>query len=101
MASIAVIGAGTWGISLAILLHQNGHKVVIWSSRADKAERLKEKREDVQNLPGVHIPEEIQITADLGWAVTGREVLVLAVASPYIRSTSAAMRPWIKRGRLS
>ena len=76
MARISVIGSGTWGMALSLLLNSNNHDVIVWSALADEVEMLKNKREH-NNLPGVKIPEELEITGDLEYAVKSGELLVL------------------------
>lgn len=100
MADISVIGAGSWGIALALLLHKNGHHVTVWSIMEDEITMLKEKREHVDKLPGVKLPEDMEFTTDLQAAVSGRDLLVLAVPSPYTRSTSHNMAPYVHEGQL-
>ena len=88
MADISVIGAGSWGIALAVLLHKNGHKVTVWSVIEEEIAMLKREHEHKDKLPGVRLPEDMEFTTDLEYAVRGRDTLVLAVPSPFTRSTS-------------
>ena len=67
MAKIGIIGAGTWGIALSVLLHDNGHKISVWSALPQEIKDLQEKHEH-KNLPGVVLPEDMEFTADLGHA---------------------------------
>ncbi|MBP1647008.1 MAG: NAD(P)H-dependent glycerol-3-phosphate dehydrogenase [Bacteroidetes bacterium] len=83
---IAVIGAGGWGTTLAILLSENSHQVCLWSFAESDATTMREKRENSAFLPGVRIPSAIDITSDLLHAVEGCELLVSAVPSQYMRS---------------
>ena len=85
MSNITVMGAGSWGIALSILLNNNGHNVTVWSVFPEEIKELNETRENKKCLPGVIIPESIQFTADTKEAVDGADVIVLAVASPYIK----------------
>ncbi len=88
MAKISIIGAGSWGIALSLVLHKNGHEVTIWSIMEAEIEMLKKEHEHKEKLPGVRLPEDMLFTTDLKEAVWGRELLVLAVPSPYTRSTA-------------
>ena len=99
MAKISVLGSGSWGMALALLLHNNGHEVLLWSARPENARKLREKRENPDRLPGVQIPEDIEILTDLERAIKSADVTVLAVASPYIRSTAHKMAPFIRKGQ--
>ena len=53
MAKISVMGTGSWGTALAILLHNNGHQVMLWSAHPEKAASLNQTREDPKKLPGI------------------------------------------------
>lgn len=100
MASIGVIGAGSWGTALALLLHNNGHEVTVWSALTDEVELLRTKRENPDKLPGVILPQEMVITADLAEAVNGKNVLVLAVPSPFVRSTAHSMKELVAEDQI-
>ena len=100
MAKVGVVGAGSWGTALALVLEKNGHQVTLWSSREAKAKELGELRENKDKLPGVKIPEAIEITADMETVVKDKELIVLGVPSLYIRSTSAKMAPFITEGQI-
>src|ERR1043165_8996744 len=70
--TFAVLGDGAWGTAVALLLAQNPHhRVRLWSAREENARILREKRENVRLLPGVPIPESIDLTTDIGTAVSG------------------------------
>ncbi len=100
MADISIIGAGSWGIALAVLLHKNGHHVTVWSVIETEIRMLQNEREHKDKLPGVKLPEDMVFTTDLEQAVKGAEVLVLAVPSPYTRSTSHSMASLVKEGQV-
>ncbi len=91
MADISIIGAGSWGIALAVLLHKNGHHVTVWSVIETEIRMLQTEHEHKDKLPGVRLPEDM---------VKGAEVLVLAVPSPYTRSTSHSMASLVKEGQV-
>lgn len=95
MAKISVLGSGSWGLALALLLHNNGHEVLLWSARPESARKLREKRENPDRLPGVRLPDEIDVLTDMERALKDVDVTVLAVASPYIRSTAHKMAPFV------
>lgn len=95
MAKISVLGSGSWGLALALLLHNNGHEVILWSARPENARKLREKRENPDRLPGVRLPDEIDVLTDMERALKDVDVTVLAVASPYIRSTAHKMAPFV------
>lgn len=100
MAKAGVIGAGSWGTALAMLLSENGHDTVLWSHREDQADELRRTREHVSKLPGVKIPESICITSQLEKALESKDVIVLAVPSVAVRETARKMKPFIRYGQL-
>lgn len=100
MADYSVIGAGSWGTALARVLAKNGHQVTVWSIMEDEIAMLKEKREHQTKLPGVRLPETLVFTTDLQEAVEHKDMLVLAVPSPYTRSTVRSMAPYVTKGQL-
>lgn len=99
MAKISVLGAGSWGTALSLLLYNNGHKVTLWSALKDEVEMLSQKREHASKLPGVKLPEDMEITTDLEKVLEDPDVAVLAVPSPFTRSTAAQMAPYVKDGQ--
>lgn len=98
MAKISIIGGGSWGIALAVLLHKNGHEVAVWSALENEISMLKENHEH-KMLPGVKLPEDMLFTIDEKEAVEGRDLLVMAVASSYTRATSHRLSPFIAAGQ--
>lgn len=100
MAEIGMIGAGSWGTALAALLHKNGHRVCMWSALEGEITMLKETHEHSDKLPGVKLPEDMEFTTDLGKAVSGKELLVLAVPSPFTRSTSKQLKAVVEKGQI-
>jgi glycerol-3-phosphate dehydrogenase (NAD(P)+) len=85
VADITVLGAGGWGIALAIRLEQNGHRVALWEAFPDRALRLRDSRETPVFLPGVIIPKSIDVTDDLEAAVRNRDAIVSALPSHVLR----------------
>lgn len=100
MANISIIGAGSWGTALALLLYNNGHQITVWSIVEEEIEMLRKEHEHKDKLPGVKLPEDMEFTTDLEAAISGKDVLVLAVPSPYTRNTSKSMAPYVKKGQI-
>lgn len=89
MKTIGYLGAGTWGIALASILAQNGHRVTIWTRDKAFADELQKKRKHPK-LKDFTVPESLHFTSDLKQAIKGAEVLVESV-------TSAGIRPVFKQ----
>lgn len=100
MAKVSVLGAGSWGTALSLLLCKNGHEVTLWSALEDEVRMLCEKREHESKLPGVRLPEDMKIIADLEDSLQDPDVAVLAVPSPFTRSTAHRMAPFVKKGQI-
>ena len=88
---ISVLGAGGWGTTLAVLLYYNGHKVSLWEYNPDYFTELLYKRENVIFLPGIKIPEDINITNNIEDAVADSNMIILAVPSQFLRSSIAKL----------
>ena len=79
MKKVSVIGAGSWGSALAVLLANNGHEVTLWTHDPHEIEMLSTKREQQDKLPGVKLPDNIKVEADLETALTDEDVVVLSL----------------------
>ncbi len=84
--NIAVLGDGGWGTTLAILLCRRGFKVTLWGAFSDYAAYMNKKRINTKFLPGVMIPKEIIITHNLKDAIKGKDLIIFAIPSQYMRS---------------
>lgn len=100
MAKISIIGAGSWGTALGLLLCNNGHDVTICSENEKEIESLKEHREHLTKLPGVKLPDEMKFTCDVRGSLSGQDILVMAKASPYVRTTCKKYAADIPDGQL-
>ncbi len=83
---VTVLGAGSWGTTLALVLHDNKHDVTLWTYKPEHAELIRSKRENPTFLPGIAIPPEIKITTDIEIASFNRDMIVAAVPSQFLRS---------------
>lgn len=92
MLRITVLGAGSWGTTLAVLLQQKHHHVTLWAHRPRHAEEILAARENRRLLPGVPIPGEVTVTSDLERAVHGAKVVVAAIPSQFLRATATVLR---------
>ncbi len=82
---VTVIGDGGWGTALAVMLSRNGHAVRLWGPFPDAIERMRATRENKVYLPGVALPEDLEVTAEREFAIADAGVAVLAVPSRYFR----------------
>ncbi|MDE7269343.1 MAG: NAD(P)-dependent glycerol-3-phosphate dehydrogenase [Acetatifactor sp.] len=98
MAKISILGGGSWGIALAVLLHKNGHEITIWSALESEVEMLSKQHEH-KMLPGVKLAEDMVFTADDAEAVRDRDLLVMAVASSYTRITANRISSLVAPGQ--
>lgn len=85
--NIGILGAGSWAIALAVLLHKKGHKINMWEFNARDASMLSEKREHPVKLPGIHLPEDIVISTDIASTVAFGQMVICAVPSQTMRAT--------------
>ena len=98
MANVTILGGGTWGIALAQLLDKNGHDVKVWSALEKEIKVLSETHTH-PGLPGVVLSEKITYTLDDKEAVTGADLLVMAVASAFTRRTANRLSPYVAKGQ--
>ena len=76
MSRVGIIGAGSWGTALSLVLANNGHSVEIWSIVESEIEMLKEKHEHIDKLPGVKLPDSITFTTDIEETIKNNDILV-------------------------
>ena len=90
--NIGVIGAGSWGTTLAVVLHENAHAVTLWSYSTADIKTMLATRSNRDYLPDLHIPGAIVVTGDLALAAGGKDLLVLATPSQFLRSVLQPLR---------
>ncbi len=100
MKDTAVLGAGSWGTALAILLAKNGKEVTIWGREQNKIQAINENRENVQYLPGVTLPTGIEATTDLERALHHVRYVVLSVPSHTVREVCRNIKGMIAPGTI-
>ncbi len=92
---IGVLGAGSWGSALAMLLAGNGHAVTLWTHRASRAEEMVLAGENSSYLPGLPFPSSLQVSADLAGVLKQAEILLIVVPSHVFRQTLCAIKPFL------
>ena len=94
MVNIAVLGAGSWGTALSIVLADNGHEVRLWTYRNEQAEAINETHRNDKYLD-VPIPEKIKAYSNLQKAIEDVEIIVLVVPTKAIREVSKQLNDMI------
>lgn len=89
---ITVLGAGSWGTTLAILLANKSQDVTLWSFREEDAENIRTRRENPAFLPGIKIPPSLVATSDVLASVDKAEMIVSAIPSQYVRSVMVRLK---------
>ena len=87
MKRIGVLGAGTWGMALARVLANKNYEVTVWSALPKEVTEYSATRRH-PNLPGMIIPDSIAFTGEIEAAVTGKDIVIFAVPSVFVRSTA-------------
>lgn len=100
MEKICVLGAGSWGTALALVVAKKGYNVSMWTLSEDQCQKVNSTRENVDYLPGVNIPKNIHITTDLKEAINDSSVIVLAVPSQAIRSVCKQIKPFVNKNQI-
>lgn len=90
MSQVLVLGAGGWGIGLALVAERMGHAVTLWSFDSEELESLRLHNQNKLRLPGVFLPRSIRLTGDLSEAA-GADMVIMAVPSFAIRSTARGL----------
>ena len=96
---IAVLSDGAWGTALALNLVANGHEVTQWGPFPDYLAEMARTRENARFLPGVKLPQELHFEPEMGKAVSGRELLLLATPTQYLRSVLKQLQPFLEPER--
>ena len=90
--SVAVLGAGSWGTALALLLGKKGVQVALWARDGELAETIRREGQNPRYLPNFPLPPSVSPTSDLAGAVCEAEVLVFAVPAGALREVAGAVR---------
>jgi len=95
---ISVVGAGSWGTAIAILLANNGHNVHLWVRNTDQIERLKKERENKKYLKGVPFPDNLFIQSDQKKCINNSNTIVMVIPSHGFRNVFLQCLPLISPG---
>ncbi|MBP7654835.1 NAD(P)-dependent glycerol-3-phosphate dehydrogenase [Candidatus Dependentiae bacterium] len=93
MKKIGIIGAGSWGTAISIVLFNNGHSVTLWDKYSDNLDAIRLNNENRKFLPGIKIPEEILLEYDFNSLVESNEIIVFAIPAQFIRTVIVSIPP--------
>lgn len=93
---VCVVGAGSWGTALAISLAKNGHRVRMWMRNPKQYEEMKKTKENIRYLPGILLPDSIELFHDIQKAVQGANIILLATSSQAVREVVQRMKDAIR-----
>lgn len=96
---LSVLGAGSWGTALALLAARNGCPTLLWGHDGGQVAELRRLRENRRYLPGIGLPGDLRLSADLAEAAAFGEVLLVAVPSHAFQQTLTALRPHLHAGQ--
>ncbi len=92
---IAVVGAGSFGTALAMMLTNKGHSVTMWARRKEQVEEMRLTRRNARYLPGIELPEPLEFSCDLEKVAAGKDIVLFAVPAQTFRSVFGAAAPYI------
>src|SRR2546421_2619817 len=95
MVSVGVIGSGSWGTTLALLLAQKGIATTLWEHRPERATAMQQQRENAAFLPDIHFPALLHVTSHIAEAVASKEMLLLVTPSQRMRENVRLLAPYI------
>lgn len=96
---IAVIGSGSWGTAVSLLLAEKGNDVFLWSWQQEETDRLNRDRENCEFLPGIKFPGNITCTHNMQLCAEGADLIVTAAPSPATRTTAKQLAPYVGDGQ--
>lgn len=96
---IGIIGSGSWGTAMAVLLSKKGYTVSLWSYFKEESDNLARNRENKPYLPGVMLPDTVSCTNSMEECARGADVVITAVPSHTMAATAANLAPYITQGQ--
>jgi|TARA_B100001971_G_C18163163_1_gene522626 glycerol-3-phosphate dehydrogenase (NAD(P)+) len=95
MKKITIVGAGSWGTTLAVLVGEKKYDVTIWVREKELVEIIKKEKENKWFLPGINIPDNVKVTDSLQSAVSDAELIIMAVPSQFIRGVAKEISQYV------
>ena len=100
MKKICVLGAGSWGSALALSLAKKGYNVMMWTLSQEQADKINKTKENIDYLPGILFPNNIEITTNIEKAISDSKLVVLAVPSQAIRNVCKQIKEFINPNQI-
>ena len=100
MKKVSIIGSGSWGTALGVMLQKNGHDVTMWSRNEESVEKMTLLRENKKYLPNILLPQGMKFTSNRELAVKNGEIVIFAVPSRAVRQTAIDFVPYIKGNKI-
>lgn len=97
MSKVVVLGAGSWGTTIAKVIADGGTEVLLWARREEVADEIQETRRNSDYLPGINLPKRLKVTTDLTFALKGATQIYFAVPSQKLRASLVAWRDLIPK----
>jgi glycerol-3-phosphate dehydrogenase (NAD(P)+) len=97
--TVAVLGSGSWGTALAVHLARTGHRAILWGIETDELNAMAHDRANRRYLPGVELPEGVEIEHDFERAVAHAEQLLIVVPSHAFREVLERLKPVLRPGQ--
>ena len=88
MKNISIIGAGSWGTTLAVLIAENGYDITLWVREKGNLDSITKERENKQYLPGIKIPDNVSISNSISEVASNADILINAVPAQFTREVS-------------
>ncbi len=100
MEKVTVLGAGSWGTALSMVLAENGHDTLLWTNRPDQVIEINEQHTNKQYINDKKLPENIKATTDLSYAVNHGDTIVVAVPTKAIREVCSNLNKVLQKEKL-
>ena len=100
MEKVTVLGAGSWGTALSMVLTENGHDTLLWTNRAEQAREINEQHTNSQYINNIKLPENLKATTDLSVAANHGDTLVVAVPTKAIREVCSKLNDVLQKEKL-
>ena len=97
---ICMMGAGSWGLALALLLSDNGHELTVWCHTNNEKDAIERDGENKRCLPGIKMPEAMKFTTSREEAIKGKDIIVMAIPSEFMRANIEEMLPFVEEDQI-